>query len=225
MALFIFIADQLMFVKQHALGLKYFILILHFLMVCSFNCKADSPITSTHFFKAYEDECIVQKAAAADGVLTLEIMEFMANDTNRADLKLAALNRLVYDQYEPRLSQLFLSYFTSQQFFIDEEDFTNNAPADLLICYAYLMAFEDRNLKNAIAFARSASWRSQKSYTIHMVAALIESTKYLRYGEYCRCFQVYSKVKENKSLRKDLKPEADDIIFEYMNLYEKYCEG
>ena len=53
---------------------------------------ADSPLTSTDFYKAYMDVPLVQKALNSKGKITNEIMLFINSDTNPLEIKLAITN-------------------------------------------------------------------------------------------------------------------------------------
>ena len=43
---------------------------------------ADSPLTSTDFYKAYMDIPMVQEASLSKGSITNEMMEYIDDDTN-----------------------------------------------------------------------------------------------------------------------------------------------
>ena len=52
---------------------------------------ADSPLTSTDFYKAYLDVPIVKKAADNPNKLTKEMMEYLYDDKNPLDIRIALL--------------------------------------------------------------------------------------------------------------------------------------
>ena len=53
---------------------------------------ADSPLTSTDFYRAYLDVPIVKKAADSPGKLTQEMMEYLHDDKNPLDKRIALVN-------------------------------------------------------------------------------------------------------------------------------------
>ena len=59
----------------------------------SATSRADSPITATDFYKAYMDVKMVQRAHL-EGVMGLEIAEFLSSPDNPIDVKAAVINDL-----------------------------------------------------------------------------------------------------------------------------------
>ena len=53
---------------------------------------ADSPLTSTDFYRAYLDVPIVKKTAENPNKLTKEMMEYLYNDKNPLDIRMALVN-------------------------------------------------------------------------------------------------------------------------------------
>lgn len=182
---------------------------------------ADSPLTSTEISKAYKDSEIVQKATKAKGVLNDELMEYLSNDKNPIDLKIALINELGWDFYGQYNSLLFYMYLKKNGM----KDI-NEASADILICYAYLMAMDDYfDVEKALSYAKKAKAKNDKSYTIQIITALIEAQRIIRNKEaWCDIYNFTNDVRENKALTIDIKQEAIDIIFKYMDGYKKYCK-
>ena len=102
----------------------------------------------------------------------------------------------------------------------------NEASADILICYAYLMAMDDYfDVEKALSYAKKAKAKNDKSYTIQIITALIEAQRIIRNKEaWCDIYNFTNDVRENKALTIDIKQEAIDIIFKYMDGYKKYCK-
>ena len=78
------------------------------------------------------------------------------------------------------------------------------------------------DVKDALEYSNQAITKSKKSYTIHLINALIYSQTF-GYGHWCRKYQVMEKVRTNSSLILDFKAEGTKIIFDYINGYKKYC--
>jgi len=196
------------------------LLILVISLLSSPYLFADSPLTSTKISKAYKDFEIVQKATKVNGVLNDELMEYLSNDKNPIDLKIALINELGWDFYGQYNSLLFYMYMKKNGM----KDI-NDANADILICYAYLMAMDDYfYVDKAISYANKAKAKNDKSYTIQIITALIEAQKKLKnQKDWCDVYTLTNDVRENKSLLIDIKQEAIDEIFEYMDRYKKYC--
>ena len=72
--------------------MKKLILIFSFLTLSIVPGFADSPLTSTDFYRAYLDVPIVKKAADNPNKLTKEIMEYLYNDKNPLVIRIALIN-------------------------------------------------------------------------------------------------------------------------------------
>ena len=73
--------------------MKNVILLFSFLLAFNLCVKADSPLTSTVFYKAYLSIPEVKKASESE-ILTAEMMSFLSNKDNKAVHKLALVNAL-----------------------------------------------------------------------------------------------------------------------------------
>ena len=71
---------------------------------------ADSPLTYTDFSKAYLDIPIVQEASKSKGRITNEMMEYIDNDANPLEVKLAIINAIGWDHKGLTNSKLFFMY-------------------------------------------------------------------------------------------------------------------
>jgi hypothetical protein len=66
---------------------------LHILIILiSQYTFGDSPLTSTYFYEAYMEVPMVQDALNSKGKITNEIMEYIDNDSNPLEIKLAIIN-------------------------------------------------------------------------------------------------------------------------------------
>lgn len=72
--------------------MKKLLMILMGLIISANISFADSPLTSTDFYRAYLDVPIVKKAADKPGKLTEEMMDFLYNDNNPLDQRIALIN-------------------------------------------------------------------------------------------------------------------------------------
>ena len=71
--------------------MKKLILIFSLLILSIVPGFADSPLTSTDFYRAYLDVPIVKKAAENPNKLTKEMMEYLY-DKNPLDIRIALVN-------------------------------------------------------------------------------------------------------------------------------------
>ena len=78
------------------------------------------------------------------------------------------------------------------------------------------------NVDEAINYANIAILKNPKSYTFNIITALIKAQKISR-GNWCEIYTYSNNVRQNKTLVNDMKTTAISIIFNYMDLYKKYC--
>jgi len=196
-----------------------FIVVLIIGLLISQNLFADSPLTSTDISKAYKDSKIVQLASRSDGKLNDELLNYLFDSKNPIELKIALINELGWDFDGKNNATVFYEYLRKNNL----KDI-NEANADILICFAYLKALDNYfDVEEAIIYAKKAKSKNEKSYTINIICALIEAQKAMD-SDWCEVYNLTNNVRINELLIKDMKEEALNIIFEYMDLYQDDCK-
>jgi hypothetical protein len=184
---------------------------------------ADSPLTSTYFSKAYEDVKIIQSAGATKGVLTEELMMYLIDSLNPIEIKIALINKLGWDMKGKNNSTIFYNYFETKYNYKNIDEFVNNSSSTNIICMAYLKALDNYfGVDDAISYAKKARLKNDKSYTINIVLALIEAQKLMN-SNWCLVYRIANNVRCDTSLKMDMKKDAVDIIFIYMDIYKNDC--
>lgn len=192
------------------------------LLLTSIASFADSPITSTDFAKAYKDIPIVAKMLELDGeVVTDELIDYLANEDNPIDVKIAAINAVsIYkDVYTPLMKKLKNRWRTDSEITLLKEI---NVSTHVALTYA--KARENWfDLGEAIILGHSAYLKDSQSFTVNMVYALILANNVMEYS-FCEVFKICNSVVANAELTQDMRPEAVSMIMEYINLYMDDCE-
>ena len=185
---------------------------------------ADSPLTSTDFSDAYQDEEIIIKASEANGQLTKELMKYLIKKKNPIDVKMALINELSWDIDGKSNAETFLNYLKKKNIYKNEGDFLDETEGDIILCLAYLKALDNYNQVNdALAYAEHALKKNPKSYSFNIITALIRSQKAFD-SDWCMVFTHTNNVRKDISLELDMKDKAVSIIFEYMDLYKGDCK-
>ena len=185
---------------------------------------ADSPLTSTDFSKAYNSENIIAVAAAANGELTDELMEFLANKKNKIDLKMAVINKLGWKITGKDNSQKFLEFILKKRKYANQEVFFKKGKAEDLLSMAYLKALDNYfEVKEASEIAETALRKKSKSRTFNLIAGLIKAQQVMD-NDWCEVFQITDRIRQNSKLKTDLKPDAITIIYDYMDIYKDNCK-
>ncbi len=191
---------------------------------------ADSPLTSTEFYKAYMDVPLVQEALNSKGKITEEMLEFIYSDTNPLEIKLAIINAIGWKVKGLTNSQKFFKYVMNKKNY--KTDFGGNyiafkwyATRDELICYSYMRAMDNYfELADAFDIAIEAQRKHSDSFAVNMIYNLIKAQGLTAYGESCYASKTFSSLKNNPKLIMDMKNEAMLFVFEYMDDIGKDCK-
>lgn len=204
---------------------------IYFLIVLTIsitNVFADSPLTSTNFFKAYLDVTLVQQALKSNGRLSYEMILYLANDTNALDIKLAIINALGWNHKGRGNSSSYLNYVVKTKKYKGEAKsitFKWFATSDELIFYAYLLSLDNYfDVVDANEIAQLALKKSPNSYAVNMIACLIKSQGLFLLGEECYSFKLFNTLKTNNQLKMDMRNDAEKYLFEYMNSIGANCK-
>ncbi|HBG72004.1 MAG: hypothetical protein A2W93_10950 [Bacteroidetes bacterium GWF2_43_63] len=178
---------------------------------------ADSPLTSTQFYKAYEGSPKVQEALKCNGVLSEDLMKFLNSKKNSIALKMAVINAIGWN-FDG------LDNYTSYNNFLGKKKGKGSLKADNLLCLAYLKAMGGYfDCADALRMADEALALNPQSYTFNIIHGLIKA-QVLFDVSWCELWNATDIVRNNTSLNRDMNAEAIRIIFEYMDLYENECE-
>lgn len=189
------------------------------------NASADSPLTSTDFYKAYEKLSIIELASTSKGLLNEKLISYLADKNNPIDVKTALINRLGWNIKGKFNATVFIKFLKAKYKYKNEEALKNGLSASDLISIAYLKAMDDYfDVKEALVYATLALAKDPKSYTINIIQSLIASQAFVM-KNYCQVFKMVDKVRANQNLTIDFKKEASEIVFQYIDRYKKYCKN
>jgi len=182
---------------------------------------ADSPITSTQIYKSYLDCPMVVKAQET-GVMNDTIAAFLLNDTIDIGFKVAVVNALSWDKGKKN-ANLLIPYILKKYGLSNGFDMNTLSGADIL-CLGYLSIMDDYfNPDKAISILKVAREKNPLSYTFNIILALAESQKAMD-NDWCSVYKTCDEVRNNKSLRQDMRQGAIDNIFQYIDLYKEDCK-
>lgn len=206
--------------------MKKFFVILVALIATALPSFADSPLTSTEFYKAYASENIVQLAMKSNGKITKDVMAYLASDKNPIAVKLAAINAvyMTADEYITRENcDAFVKYLLKNCNFQDENGIFALGSASLLASMAYMLALDDYfNVQDAANIIYCALDKAPESLCVNMVTALIIAQSYMAdYTKWGKVYTIVNSVVSDSSLNQDLSEEAVEAIMEYINIYKE----
>ena len=185
---------------------------------------ADSPLTSTEFYKAYLSIPEVLAASTSNGTLTDKHFNFLNDKENNIGEKIALINALKWNIKGKKNAKLYVNKLFAFNKKYTSKNFYQEATAEELICYAYLKAMDDYlDVNKALTFSKKALEKNPTSSTIHIVHQLINAQTALHNKNWCQVYTLFQKVALNKSLNKDFNLKALKVILNYTNGYKKYC--
>jgi putative cell wall-binding protein len=179
---------------------------------------ADSPITSTDFYKAYMDVNIV-KTAEEKGVIDQEIANYLYSGKNPIDVKAAVINGLGWKYEGKSNAENYVKLMYSND--IDKLD-VDSLSGDEIFCISYMMALDDYfHVDKALSLMDKAFEKNDTSFTIAIIRSVLKGQVAMHTNWGMVWFNTEN-VLNDKTFVKDMKQEAIDNIVEYMKLYEKY---
>lgn len=194
---------------------------------------ADSPLTSTDFYAAYNDVPVVNKAS--EGKFDKETIAFF-DGAHPIDQKIAVVNALSWGKTEhitAYIAHLKTKYNLTQAFFDSVFVFRGDKPemypgtekltTDEMLVLGYMQAMSDyfQPLKGySLAFH---SYLKEKTRTHAVVLGLIVS-QYAMDSDWCMVYQVMHSMREAEEITiNNFREEALQIIFDYIGMYESSC--
>lgn len=203
--------------------IKNLLLCLFFLLLAN-HSFADSPLTSTEFYKGYIDIAIIKEARKSGGNITEKQLQYLTNAKNPIAIKLALINSLGWDTKGKSNAPEYLDYLFEQKPHLNYKNFINKASAEELICYAYLRAMDDYfKVKSASVFARQAMRKAPTTYSIHLIGTLIQ-VQGLNQNNWCSVYTKINQVRTNKKLQLDFRAKSIKAVFSYTAGYKEYCK-
>ncbi|MFZ2957743.1 MAG: hypothetical protein WA705_12720 [Candidatus Ozemobacteraceae bacterium] len=196
------------------------VLLLGVFLVCSQMAFADSPITSSTISDAYADVAIVAKAKSA-GTIDQAMMEFLSNDKNPIDVKVAVVNALGWSVDGNKTNAATYKSYLEGKYKVSGKALLNKmSPAEQL-SLGYMTVMDDYfSPTEALPLLRRAVSREGKSFTFAIIFALVKAQDAME-DDFSKVWKVMDRVFKNKNLRDDMRPQAKDIILKYAELYKK----
>ncbi|MGV3631479.1 MAG: hypothetical protein ACO1O6_09735 [Bacteroidota bacterium] len=199
---------------------------------------ADSPLTSTEFYKAYLE--VKEVKYAAENPLDDKLLTFLASSKSSSVHKLAVINALSWGKtdYVKTFEEFLLKKrrglkkevfdylrLTENNETPQETDQTKLLNADDLMCWAYLQAMGDYfdptiSMRGAF-FAYSRNPESMA----HSAAFSLIAAQQAFDSDWCQVYLIPKTMLEDNTYKINiLKPEAVKIIMEYIGLYAGECK-
>ena len=199
------------------------------LLYCLFflsTATADSPITSTDFYKAYLHISEVEEANKV-GVLSEGMAQYLLDSENSIDKKAAVINALSWDFDRKINAFLFKRHLKAKYQVKDDIDSLIKVMNDEeLFCLGYMTVMDNYfDPEKSLIYFESASSSIRESYTFQIINALVKTQSLLEdQDKWCRIWTTINAVETNKELKVDMNTGGRKIILDYIKIYKDNCE-
>jgi clan AA aspartic protease (TIGR02281 family) len=204
------------------------------------NVHADSPITSTSFYSAYNEIPQIYNAEK-EGILNYEFASYLSSAAT-IDKKVALINALGWSYKGKHNADLYIKFLNSK--YKTQKINYNQITPDEHLCLGYLAIMDDYfHAREPLRLLKEAFKRNPKSYTYNIIYGLVLAQMSLRgesdetFGEdliderfidvsmsaWCNIYTLFAKIESNKTLKQDFRISAKRNIFKYINIYKTKC--
>lgn len=212
--------------------------ILSFVFILSLSfARADSPLTSTHFSNAYQEEKMVLYAQEHD--LDKKLLKFLGKEKKSAVIKIAIINAFgwgkkdLVHQYETYLlkkrkglkQEVFDFLRIDADDLPEENEQTKLLSADDLMCWAYLQAIGDYFKPSVASRAAYFAYVRKPKSMAHATVFTLIACQIAFDSDWCRVYELGKEFLVDKTYEENiLKKEAVQIIMDYLGLYKGSCK-
>jgi len=178
---------------------------------------ADSPLTSSEIWTAYQDVPEVMTAHDIERLNTK--LAYYLLSSAPLDKKAAVVNALSWNFNGKQNAPLFLEVAGLKYKTADPDQIKARLKPDERFCLGYLMALDNYfEVKPALLTLRQARRQLPNSFTVAIVTELVEAQHNFAAQ---KLWQYVEPVFADQHLRQDLRPKARKVIYDYMALYRK----
>ena len=188
---------------------------------------ADSPLTSTHFAKDYNDHPMVQLALElsneSDTNIPVSMLNFLTDTKSPIDVRLAIINAISWNFNGKTSGEQLYEYLSKRYKTKNAAQIAKKADAGTLAVYAYALAMSNYfEVAEAQNLAHQAVKKDKsKSFSVAFIASLIDAQVYLD-SDWDKVYKVVNDVLHDGSLHLDMRQTAIDSVMEYIGEYKNY---
>lgn len=181
--------------------------------------NADSPITSTPFYQAYYDGGIVTYAAGKKN-MDNTIADYLANDNNPIDIRMAVINAMGWDVSGRNNTELYLT-----QVYKGKDNFDmKSLSAGQKLVIGYMTIMDDYFKPEAgLPYLEEALKEMPDSKTANIIYALAKGQEVMG-KDFCEVWKYYDTGVNREGLNSDFSLSGELIVADYINIYKESCK-
>jgi len=195
------------------------LIIVIFILAVFVPVFADSPLTSTPFYKAYSELNII-KAAKAKGILNVDMAEYLSSGSVPLDLKAALINALSWS-FDGNYNSELYNYYLCLKYGVPlgNLEIAELSPGELF-SLGYLRAMDDYfDVNDSLNLLELARESLDRSLTVTLIYSLVKAQAMMQSQDWSGIWPMFDDVAGDDMLRIDIRPEAVSIIIDYIVLY------
>ena len=156
--------------------------------------------------------------------LDKKIAKFLMKESAPLHHKAAVINAMGWNSNGKNNAELLLDHLVKKRKIGDNEKDFEKLTAQDLFCMGYCMAMDNYfDVEDAASVLAIASSRLNNNFTVRFIHALVMAQIAFDV-DWCDVWKLVSEVEQNKSLERDMKPTAINIVMEYISLYRDSCD-
>lgn len=164
------------------------------------------------------------ETARKNAVLSEEMVRFLLDDSKTLGARVALINALSWDFNGKQNAAVFEEALLKKYRLKELSEQYDVLEADDLTCLSYLKAMDNYfEVGEAYQIIQTAKKKAPRSYAVQMIAALIESQHHTVGFDWCEVYLTCMIARQDPTVDKDLKEEAVDAIFNYIDIYKGSC--
>ncbi|HEY9652984.1 MAG TPA: hypothetical protein V6C95_20175 [Coleofasciculaceae cyanobacterium] len=197
---------------------------------------ADSPLTSTDFADAYQDVNVVQQAERNG--LNERVLKALSDPKVPQDVRAAIVNEIGWSNEPQQNATIYLDYIARRH---------NTGPSEITLdmltpqeamALGYLLAMDNRFYLNqpiggpgevqqtdALSIVEAAVAKAPQDFSVALIHSLIQSQHEFDRGpaNWCAVYETVQGTVEEFQGARNMRPQAVDIIMDYIGIYEDNC--
>lgn len=198
-------------------------LILLSLLLAAFAGRAfaDSPLTSTEWWKYYENKAVVVEAHEYG--CTQNVMKIICGHEYPVDLRLALVNAMGWNFEGQHHFSLCLDYY-QKTYNLTDDELGEHMDAETYCVFAYLLALDNYfDVSDAFDITYHAYEMKPQSRAIGMITGLI-AAQIAMDDNWCDVYNNVAPIAADNTLIPDMSDYAVRQIMDYIGLYAEYCK-
>ena len=187
----------------------------------SITSFADSPLTSTYFYKHYLDNSLVAEAQKTKAI-THEMIVYILDADKPIEVKVAIINALGWGSNSNENYLELRAYAMNKYDVYTDKKLFDKIDGKVMVCFAYMKGLSDYfDVKDAVKMSKLAQKKDKDSYCVNIIAALIQAQEYFNKNRWDMIYSTVNQANNTTWKNNDISDEAAVSLMEYIGSYKE----